>query len=412
MATNEKRENFRKALAAFESEFEGLIDSDDFKRWNGVAHDEILELKRSGIREYTNGNYAGAQKLISDASVEARSKLEQRQAEFDSAMEQAAKELVSDNYDNALVHANSALRIFKGRTEAEQLRAQIEKLPPILEKLEEASIARAEGNVSQEYAALERVLKLDPTRSAAASRIKELEKAVREQMYSQAVQMGLEGIAKRDLALSADNLRAAKKIFPGRDETKLLAAKVEELGRELRGRSLLGKAELAASEDNWREALSLFQSAARLLPGDQKVVAGQEVANRILLTKSRVGDALKSSHRLAAPNVAAATQKMADDARDVEVLSPGLKSSLEELRRLLRLYAEPVPVLVRSDGQANVSVRGVGRVGTVKEKTIKLTPGSYKFECTRPGHKSKLMDVDVQPGVANKSVRITCNEPV
>jgi len=59
-----------------------------------------------------------------------------------------------------------------------------------------------------------------------------------------------------------------------------------------------------------------------------------------------------------------------------------------------------------------VLVRGIGKVGVISQKTIKLKPGNYTFEGTRNGFKSKLLQVLIPHDQNNYSVRIICDEPI
>ena len=80
--------------------------------------------------------------------------------------------------------------------------------------------------------------------------------------------------------------------------------------------------------------------------------------------------------------------------------------------RWLETFAEPVPVLVKSDGKTNIVVVGTGRVGMTKEKSIELKAGTYVFEGSRKGYRNVRVTLTVDPFAENQEVTVVCNERI
>ena len=95
------------------------------------------------------------------------------------------------------------------------------------------------------------------------------------------------------------------------------------------------------------------------------------------------------------------------DARD-----PRLASQRDELSRLLRRAATPLPVPLVSDNVTDVVVYKVGQLGTFMRKELNLRPGTYVAVGSRPGYRDVRLEFRVAPEIDIEPVIIQCQEPI
>ena len=90
-----------------------------------------------------------------------------------------------------------------------------------------------------------------------------------------------------------------------------------------------------------------------------------------------------------------------------------MQETVTALELELKKWQTEVPLRVISDGETHISVRGVGIIGTVTDRTVLLRPGTYKLEGKKKGYRSKLIEVIVvsDANVLNE-VTIICDEPI
>ena len=175
---------------------------------------------------------------------------------------------------------------------------------------------------------------------------------------------------------------------------------------------LFQTARTAQEADDWPAALDAYRALHRLRPNDVAAQAGHQTAQRLVSLLTAVSAHLNAPQRLAADNVAAQAGALIEQSRTARPVSPTLVSRADALARLLDRYSRQVPVQVLSDGKTSVSVRGVGRVGTVVSKVIHLKPGAYRFEGSRSGYRSEIVRVSVPPDGTDVSVQVICDEPI
>ena len=70
--------------------------------------------------------------------------------------------------------------------------------------------------------------------------------------------------------------------------------------------------------------------------------------------------------------------------------------------------SEKVILIVTSDGKSEVRLLPGGRLGTFKEITLKVFPGSYKLSARCPGLKEKVEPLSVEVGEASITRHISC----
>lgn len=406
------RERFKETLGEYLREVEPLIHSQAFARWDAVAQHDMVAMKEAALRAFSEGNHADALFRLEVLLEKARDALRQRETAFTTALSAAAASLGQDNYDDAILQITEALRIRPESPDALRLHAKIEKLPGVLVHLEAARIARLENNPQAELQSLEEVIKRDPARSALRNRMTRLRATIQDDRYSRHIARGLAALEKSDLDNAQKQLSQARQLFPNRTETALLARQALELDQALQVERLLQTASSAAQADDWPSALDAYRQVEGIRPGNAPAIQGRQAAERILALLSAVKAHLGAPHRLSSPNVASQAREVIVQSMEAGSASPELAARASELQQMLENYSRQVPVRIVSDGKTKISVRGVGRVGAVVSKLIHLKPGAYRFEGSRSGYKSEIVQVRVSPDAFDVQVEIVCDEPI
>ena len=406
------RQAFKAALRQFQEELEPRIAGQGFINWNARMGSDILFLKDAAVEAFNIGDTKKALTDITKASEMARAGIEDKTRAYETALETARAGKAGDDYETAIRNVETALRLVPGSPEAETLRGEIEALPATLKLLKAADAARAESDLEKEHDLLQQVALRDPSRTAVKQRVTELAHRIAENNFARFIRAGLDRVDARALEKAEANLKAARRIFPDREEVAILAGRVEVLRRDLTTLALLDDAAAAAAKDDWNTSLSLYRQARKIQGDNQRAADGVALASAITTINQGLTDHLAAPHRLSSTNVAGAAGTLLKKANTVAGKSPSLDNQAKALTSMLVAYTTEVPVKVLSDGQTRVSVRGVGRVGAVQSKTIKLKPGTYTFEGVRTGFKSKLVRIEISPGASDLSVEVICDERI
>lgn len=408
----EKRDAFKQALMAYDTEIRPVIETPGFSTWNPVARDEILSARNDAIQTFSAGKYDPALLKLEQAAQLAAKEIGALETAYDNAFKTAFDALAADQFEAASLGIGEALRIKPDAPGALDLKARIDKLPEVLSLVDKAVTARVENDLEAEAKLLQRILELEPERKDLKQRYGDVVAQLNEQRFNRFISDGMAHVDHRQLAQAESNLKKAKLLFKSRSEVKLLEDRVALLKQELNAADLIAKAIKASSEDDYVSAAKMFAEAGKVLPDNKDAADGLKLAKVILNLKAQISQHITTPERLSALPVEKAVNQLLKDAASLAAFSPSLSAEIVHLSQLLDTYTKPADITVISDGLTSVSVRGVGVVGEKKRYVIKLRPGKYNFEGKRMGYRSKLVPVDIPPGVSAITVEIVCDEPV
>jgi tetratricopeptide (TPR) repeat protein len=406
------RGEFKESLQQYENELEPRLLRANVELWNRDGFFEINELKRKAILSFTNGEYSNA--LVNLQSLKSRTVKILAEAEhiFQENMRQASSFLAEDLYDEAKFHLEKALMVAPQSPEVLELQQQVEKLPTLLPLLNGVKVARSENDLQKEYDFLQQVLHLAPEREEDVVRLKALEGLIKNQKFAAHIASGFVSIEKSQAKEARNHYRQAQKIDPERAELSVLLGQLLALEKSLRVQQAVKQAELAVRRDDWQQAKDNCASAVKDAPDNKTVVDGLKRAEEILGFQVQFSQYIKNPYRLAHTDVRREAEKTLKQAETASGYSFALKRQAEQLTELIVKLNRPVPVTVISDNKTSVSVRSVGKVGAVSQKTVHLKPGNYTFEGARDGFKSKLVQAFIPYDRDNLSVRVICDEPI
>ncbi|MBT3400303.1 MAG: hypothetical protein HN420_09955, partial [Rhodospirillaceae bacterium] len=317
-----------------------------------------------------------------------------------------------DSYDAAALAIDRALNIRPDSAPAAALKLRIDALPALLAKIEDAAVARVENNLDAERAHLEAALAIDPNRDALAARLNEVRRLLREARFAGHIVAGLTDVDARRLASAQRNLDDARAIYPDRAEVDVLDEKIAGLELALLIERLTATARAAAQGDDWATAEQSYIQVRRLAPANRDITDGLALAQMINALHARAARHLAAPARLASEAVAADAGSVVDAVGPLRGDSPRLAAQADVLADLVAAYGVKVPVRIVSDGKTDITVRGVGIVGKITERTIELRPGQYTFEGIREGFQAVLVRVDIPPGQADMVLEIVPDERI
>jgi len=408
---NIARDAFKEALKLFEEEIEQKLSQANLDAWAKEEKFKIEDNKRQAISEYSSGEYTKALQYLGNASEEASALLEMRDKIFDDELSKSISAYQLDEYEGAKLHISNALEVSPSAQVALDVQSKIYALPAVLKKLAEAKAAKAENDLIKEHEVLSEVVSLVPQRKEIVARVAQLEKLIKERLFADYISNGLKAVENGKLKPAKVSLRQAKSIYPQKQEIALLSEKIILLEKKIRVRQAITTANKAIKNDDWFTAKNSFMSAQKDAPNNQEVVGGLQKSNAILSLKNTIEAYLQKPLRLSnaivrksAKQTLSSSEKHLDD-------SPSLTVQGDKLFSLLKVLNIPVAVLVSSDNLTFVQVRGVGKVGVIQEKIIKLKPGNYTFEGMRKGYKSKLIKVQIPYDRPASTIKVICDEP-
>jgi hypothetical protein len=133
--------------------------------------------------------------------------------------------------------------------------------------------------------------------------------------------------------------------------------------------------------------------------------------NRIRIAK-RIRFFLTDPERMTADEQLQNALALAEEARQIATPSPRLAAELQQLEEMITVVTTPVTVRLVSDGQTEVAVYKIGRLGRFQSREIQLRPGTYTVVGQRDGYQDERRQIKVAPEADGSPVTIACSVQV
>jgi hypothetical protein len=186
-------------------------------------------------------------------------------------------------------------------------------------------------------------------------------------------------------------------------ETRLTSAAIE--------RSLAAAAAAEQSEE-WGVAVREYETALKLDTNLLAARAGLETATSRRDLDLQLTQAIARPERLADDAVHVETTDLLTRVARVPAPGPRLRQQAAVLDRLLQESRMPIPVMLTSDGETDVTVYRLGNLGRFTGKEITLRPGRHVIIGTRAGFRDVRVEVTLAAGAAPPPVDIRCTESI
>jgi serine/threonine protein kinase len=215
-----------------------------------------------------------------------------------------------------------------------------------------------------------------------------------------------------DWPAARQGLARAAALQPGSPAVADARRRIEEADRTA---ALARQREVARgyeAQEDWRRALAEYEAALKLDPTVAFALEGQErSATRAALAEKldfHIGHPL----RLATDAVAREAEVLLQQAREIDSPGPRHRRRVAALESALVEVRTPVAVVLESDGETQVVVHKVGRLGAFERKTLDLKPGTYTVIGTRSGYRDVRRQLVVKPAAAPPPLQVRCEEAI
>jgi tetratricopeptide (TPR) repeat protein len=176
--------------------------------------------------------------------------------------------------------------------------------------------------------------------------------------------------------------------------------------------SLRLKALDAIEKENWHTAADLYQKALAVDASAAFARTGLARVKDRLRLHEQLDHYLSDPARLASAEPLANAEKLLSAAGEAPDGEPWLAEKISLLKRHVAEARVPLPVRFHSDGETEVVIYHVARLGRFHEHQLELRPGTYTAVGSRAGYRDVRRVFTISPGQPPPPVDIRCEEPV
>lgn len=374
--------------------------------WQSAAVNTLVQNMQQAYRLYGQQLYSETGTLLRDIQQQSSALLQNYVKAYETAYQTASAAFANTDLSAAQLNNSRALTVNPLYQPALQLQQRLDVATQVQELWQQVRVAQLENNVSKQKTLLESIRRLDPAEQQAQQRLASLNQQAQQQSFADVVAQAVAALDQADYAAARQALTRARSIDSSRSELVNLQRRLDSAEKAGAAAQAEQQVQVFIEVDEWPTVKMLAENGLKLNADNPVLQQALQTAEQIIQAGQRLQTFLASPQRLTDANIRQRANEAIAAAQPLITQSDKLAQQLNQLQTLLQAQAQPVPVLVKSDGRTNIRVLGVGNVGEVKEKTINLLPGTYQFEGSCKGYRTEIISVEVSP--AMPAVQLEC----
>ena len=380
--------------------------------WAAEKLQSIETIAQEADAAMTQRAYVQAKAAYAEAITAGKTLLSGRDDLFASRMAQGHEALAADQPKVAQTHFEMALKIKPNDDAARQALADAELRGRVLPLMASAQGHELEGRYDLALADYESALKHDQAYAPARQAVERLKAQFAEEQYNRLVAEGLNAYHQKRLSEARTHIRAALQYRPGGHEAREAMHQIDTAAREQRIALLHRRGRTAETTENWNRALKAYEGVLAIDPALQFAREGAvRTRERIRLDK-RLRFYLDHPDRLSSERYLEEAHLLLIAVEALEPRGPRLAKQILSLQAAIQIAQVRIPVTLVSDGQTEVAVLRVARLGRITRETLELRPGTYTIVGARNGYKDVRQTIRIQADQAALQVSIACKEKI
>ena len=372
----------------------------------------VNNLKKEALEIFSKQDYNIAYKKISKAKTIFLFMLNQSKEQFKKNIDAAKSSFIDREEKKANIYISQAEKHFPDNIKMLNLKKRIKNMA-IIKKLEnQIQDAKLQKDFLLEISLIKRLKITDKLISKYDSRLLELEVTNKKLEFDNLVKETEELLNKGMIKESKLKLNLASELFPTNNilislEEAIIAEEVT-----IKINILKSEVEKLIIEQNWITVKQKYDNILALDNSNYYAVEGIKIAIAINSLNLEIEKFNIKPLLLTKKNKLKIASNLTIKADKYKEQSAKLKKNLFLLKKNISLAKVPAIVNILSDGNTEITIRKVGKVGKVLNKKIELSPGKYTLEGKRKGYKTVLLEELISIEKKNITFKVVCNEPI
>ncbi len=401
------REQAQEQLARFVELQIQLEDQMQVGDWGADAYERATSLAAAGDEEFVRERFAEAVASYRQAADALEQLIDRGRQTLEDALTRGAAALAERRRDDARAAFDLAATIAPEDPRVAAGQARLELLPEIIELMRRARNQELAEDWSAAYDTYERVRQLDPASVGLDEALARVEAGRRQTRIQTLLSRAFAELDDGRFDAARAAFRQVLDLEPGNAVAEGGLEQVAKQADVARINALRDRAEAAAAAGRWGDAADLYGQVLGLDPTIQFAQAGRAEAEAQARTQAALARILERPDRLSSDKLYREAREILDRAEQLRPRGEALARQIADVRETLEVYANPVPVVLRSDNRTEITLSTVGALGSFEEKRLELRPGAYTVVGSRDGCRDVREQIVVRPNMGPVDIRCT-----
>jgi hypothetical protein len=228
--------------------------------------------------------------------------------------------------------------------------------------------------------------------------------------FSRLVSLGASSLQDKKYSLAKNYFLKAKGLDPKSVTVLTNLDLIAKLQRSVQIEALQSERARMLSDENFLRALEL---AEQLEAVDPSVALGEqkEFLRNVIKIEQQLDLLQPQLISLSSSRLRRSVEQLISDfdaVADPQQFGERVNEKFKELKLRYDVLSEKVILILTSDGKSEVRLRPGGKLGSFKEITLKVFPGSYKLSARCPGLREKVESLSIAVEEASITRHVSC----
>ena len=380
--------------------------------WGEAAWAQAQAVDAAAQKLYDELDFPGAGKQWTAGMRELRALSAARVPALSAALVAGQAALAKPDSRAAAAAFGKALAIQPGHAGAAAGLKRAQTLDEVIHLVDAAQLDEQSGREAAAAAGYRRALALDSATSAARTGLARLQQQAGESRYRGLLASAWQqlGAGKREQARAL--FMQAGQFRPNASEVAEGLAQVDAGNRSAQLAGLKARAAGAERGERWAEAEALYGEVLVSEPGVSFATEGRARSGARARLDAQLQGVLDDPAQALRPALRQMARVWLEQAAQQPAPTARLKQQALGVARLVAAAERPVRLVIQSDGETQLTVLRLKRLGGVAEATVEVLPGKVVVVGTRPGYRDVRREVDVVPDTTPAPLVVRCEERI
>lgn len=382
------------------------------ERWADETYPQALEIAKTGDELYRQRQYVEAKASYQQALAQLQAINDSIPSVVDAQLELARSGLEESKVDQVRDALELATLIEPENAALPNLQQRASVMEPLLALLNQAADSEATGDLGTAVEDLQGAVALDGEHQRAAAELARVSQAQLDMQFNDAMSDGYSALDEGRYSQARNAFQEAAKLRPGSSEAGSALQEVAVAQQANRLTSLKQQGDSLEQSEQWQQAVEAYQSALETDSSLLFAVEGLKRSQFRARIDKQFRGAMLQPERLSDVAVAEATEKLLQQAKTISPRGPVLAEQISTLEVLLQQANTLVPVTLRSDGDTEVIIYKIARLGKFEQQQLTLRPGTYRIRGSRVGYRDVLHTFTVSHSGNVPAIDVRCTEQI
>jgi len=388
------------------------LEAEGIALWAEKEFEAVLDQLTTADALFSEASFSQATEIYRQALGTLNELDQSRSERLEAALDAGGRALENADGAQARRQFGIALAIDAANETARRGAQRAQTVEAVVALLAGGEAREEEGELERAKVDYEQAVALDEFFEQGHEALRRVRQKIADGAFQRAMSETLSAIDRGAFDQAKRFLSEARRLRPGAREVEETGSRLTAAEQRYRLNVLKQQGLGLEQQERWREAADKYSAALAIDPLVAFAAEGRKRSLEMAEISEQLDRYIDEPERLESAAPLANAKRLLEAIEGLPDRGPELARKRLSLERLIVEAESPVPVMLYSDNETEVTLYKVGRFGRFSQRQLQLLPGKYTAVGARAGYRDVRVEFRVAPGQSAGPVVIRCEERI